>query len=264
MANRRPIYPSGSSGELIPTGVKWLLIVNVALFFLYNITGVVLSYGALWYPLGLIPGDVLERFAVWQLVTYMFLHDPGGLLHILFNMLGLWVFGATLERTWGRREFLKYYFLCGIGAGVCVVVANLIFSSNLETRTIGASGAIFGLLVAFAYLFPDQKLLVEFIVPMKAKYYAMIFGAAAFLFSLQGTGGGVSHIAHLGGMVIGFIYLKAKDSPYTSAATRRTSRPSNPIESARGWYKSWKTYRARRKFEVYMKNRDRDRGPFVH
>jgi membrane associated rhomboid family serine protease len=263
MANRRPIYPSGSS-ELIPTGVKWLLIINVAVFFLYNITGIVMGYGALWYPLGLIPGDVIQRFAVWQLVTYMFLHDPTGLLHILFNMLGLWVFGATLERTWGTREFLKYYLLCGIGAGLCVVVANLLFSANLETRTIGASGAIFGLLVAFAYLFPDQKLLVEFIVPMKAKYYAMIFGAAAFLFSLQGTGGGVSHIAHLGGMVIGFIYLRSKDrAAYPTISRRRTARP-NPFDAARGWYKSWKTQRARRKFEVYMKNRDRDRDRFVH
>jgi len=262
MANRRSIYPSGPS-ELIPAGVKWLLIINVALFFLYNVTGVVMGFGALWYPLGLIPGDVIQHFAVWQLVTYMFLHDPGGLLHILFNMLGLWVFGATLERTWGTREFLKYYFICGVGAGICVVLANVLFSPTLETRTIGASGAIFGLLLAFAYLFPDQRLLVEFIVPMKAKYYAMIFGAAEFLFSLQGTGGGVSHIAHLGGMLIGFVYLKSKEKrykPYSARNVRRTT----PVESVRNWYKSWKTYRAKRKFEVYMRNRERDRDRFVH
>ena len=145
---------------------------------------------ALWYPLGLIPGDVIQRLQCGNSShTCSFMTRPG-LLHILFNMLGLWIFGATLERTWGRREFLKYYFLCGIGAGVCVVVANLVFSANLETRTIGASGAIFGLLLAFAYLFPDQRMLVEFIVPMKAKYYAMIFGAAAFLFSFRGPGAG--------------------------------------------------------------------------
>ena len=124
--------------------------------------------------------------------------------------------------------------LCGIGAGVCVVVANLIFSANLETRTIGASGAIFGLLVAFAYLFPDQRLLVEFIVPMKAKYYAMIFGAAAFLFSLQGTGGGVSHIAHLGGMVIGFIYLRSKKPRLLSYDGQAAHRSIEPHRLAAG------------------------------
>jgi membrane associated rhomboid family serine protease len=258
MAHRRPTYPSGSS-ELIPTGVKWLLIVNVALFFLYNLTGVVLRYGALWYPLGLIPEDVIYHFAVWQLVTYMFLHDPSGLLHILFNMLGLWVFGSALERTWGRREFLKYYFLTGIGAAVCVVVANLVFSSNLSTRTIGASGAVFGLLLAFAYLFPDQMILVQFLIPIKAKYYAMIFGGAEFLFSLQGTGGGVSHIAHLGGMLIGFIYLRGQRFTRKPAFARASLR-----DSWRMRYKEWKIQRAKRKFEVYMRNKERDRDRTVH
>src|SRR5207244_9281421 len=113
-----------------------------------------------------------------QLFTYMFLHDPGGFGHILFNMLALWMFGADLERHWGTRKFLKFYFLCGIGAGLCVVVGNYLFGNPL-TRTIGASGAIYGLLMAFGVLWPDRTVLFSFLFPIKAKYFVMIIGGIA-------------------------------------------------------------------------------------
>ena len=112
--------------------------------------------GDLFHWFGLVPQAVVEVFAVWQLVTYMFLHDPRGFGHILFNMLTLWMFGKDLEATWGTRRFLKFYFVCGVGAGICVVIGNSLFGT-MATRTIGASGAIFGLLLAFGMLFPDRR-----------------------------------------------------------------------------------------------------------
>ena len=251
------ILPPRSHGYF-PEGVKWLLISNIALFVLYFFS-VRVGFVGFWDSLGLIPADVVGHLAVWQLVTYLFLHDPFGFGHILLNMLPLWMFGADLERTWGRDRFLKYYFLCGIGAGLCVVLANILFSSNWNTRTIGASGAIYGLLFAFGYLYPDREILFSFLFPMKAKYFVMIIGGIAFLSSLSGSGGGVSHVAHLGGMVIGFLYLR-RQKTYRRPAYAKASLG----DTLRQRYKEWKIQRARRKFEVYMRDRERDRDRFVH
>lgn len=241
-----------------PQGVKWLLVANIALFVLYFFSVRVGLAGA-WEPFQLVPGDVLRHFALWQLVTYLFLHDPFGFSHILFNMLALWMFGADLERTWGRHEFLKYYFLCGVGAGLCVIVANLLFSNNLNSSTIGASGAIYGLLFAFGYLYPDREILFSFLFPIKAKYFVMIIGAIAFLSSVGGSGNGISHVAHLGGMVIGFFYLRTRGRSRRPAYAR-----ASLGDSLRSRYKEWKVQRAKRKFEVYMRNRDRDRDRTIH
>jgi membrane associated rhomboid family serine protease len=257
MANGSRIFSPRPYG-IFPEGVKWLLISNVALFVLYYFS-VVAGYQRAWEPFGLIPSDVVRSLSLWQLVTYMFLHDPFSFGHILFNMLTLWMFGADLERTWGRQAFLKYYFLCGIGAGLCVVLANVLFSDNWNTRTIGASGAIYGLLFAFGYLYPDREILFSFLFPMKAKYFVMIIGAIAFLSSVGGSGGGVSHIAHLGGMVIGYFYLRSQRLSRRPAYARASF-----SDSLRMRYKEWKVQRAKRKFEVYMRNRDRNRDRSVH
>jgi membrane associated rhomboid family serine protease len=256
MAYRNTISPPRSYGNL-PEGVKWLLIANVTLFLLYFFS-TVLGYGGLWVPFALSPDDVLDRFSVWQVVTYMFLHDPLGVFHILFNMLGLWWFGADLERMWGRDEFLKYYFLCGIGAGLCVVAAGWLFESQRSGITIGASGALFGLLLAFGYLFPDREILLYFLFPIKAKYFVMLFGAIAFLMSFR-PGTGVSHIAHLGGMLIGYLYLRSRTQSRRPAYARASAGAT-----LRQKYKEWKIARARRKFEVYMRKRENDRDRFVH
>src|SRR3982751_3792843 len=140
MAYRYRSRPTGFSySSYFTSGVKFLLISNIALFVIYYFA-VLSGYAGLFYPLGLIPAHIVHHFAIWQLVTYMFLHDPLSFSHILFNMVALWMVGSDLERTWGTRRFMKYYFLCGIGAGICVVVANLVFSGDgLNTRTIGAS-----------------------------------------------------------------------------------------------------------------------------
>ncbi|HUQ92956.1 MAG TPA: rhomboid family intramembrane serine protease [Bryobacteraceae bacterium] len=244
-----PRPPGSTSSEYFPSAVKWLLISNTALFLLYFFA-VRAGLGSLFHPFGLVPGAVLGSFALWQLVSYMFLHDPYSFGHILFNMLTLWMFGADLERTWGRRAFLKYYFLCGIGAGICVVFGNLFFGS-LNTRTIGASGAIYGLLLAFGVLYPDRVVLFSFLFPIKAKYFVMIIGAIAFLSSFGGSDGGVSHVAHLGGMVFGYAYLKG----FLGGKRKSVSLG----EGFRRRYHQWRLYRAKKKFQVYMRKQGSDR-----
>jgi membrane associated rhomboid family serine protease len=246
-ASRTPGY---ISSEFFPAGVKWLLISNIALFVLYFFA-VRSGFGYVFYPFGLVPGAVLGSFSVWQLVTYMFLHDPYGFGHILFNMLTLYMFGADLERQWGRRAFLRFYFLCGIGAGVCVVIANAL-AGSLNTRTIGASGAIYGLLLAFGVLYPDRTVLFSFLFPIKAKYFVMIIGAIAFLSSLGASEGSVSHFAHLGGMIFGYGYLKGAGFRW------------NPMDTLRQQYREWKLRRAKKKFQVFLRKQDSKRGPSIH
>jgi len=235
-----------------PPGVKWLIFANVAIFVLQILFA---DYGRIWLSLfNLMPYDVV-RGQVWQLVTYMFLH--GGIGHILFNMLTLWMFGAAVEQTWGTRRFVQYYFICGIGAGVCVVLANLIYG-DMRQPTIGASGAILGVLLAFGMLFPETEILLMFLFPVKAKYAVMIFGAIAFLGELQG-GGLVSNVAHLGGMLVGYLYIRQQFSP-----RRRPRMASSPSFSATGWWRDYKMQRAKKKFQVYMKKQGQDKGPWVN
>lgn len=252
----------GRYSPYFPQGVKWLLISNIALFVLFFFA-VHSGYGGIFLPFYLAPAEVLGRLAIWQLVTYMFLHDPFGFTHILFNMLMLWMFGADLERSWGTRRFLNYYFLCGIGAGFCVVLANLLFAGG-GGRTIGASGAIYGLLLAFGMMYPDRQVLFSFLFPIKAKYFVMILGAIAFLSSFAAPGGPVSHIAHLGGMVFGYFYLRTERRTAPAFPGGPRKRRTSLIGSAREWYKEWKLQRARKKFQTYMRKHQRDRDPFVH
>ena len=234
-----------------PNGVKWLIISNVAIYLIYFF-GSLINKAPIFGSLELTPAEVV-RGAIWQLVTYLFLHSLGSLWHIIFNMLALWMFGAPIEETWGTRRFVQYYFICGIGAGVCVVLANLAFGDPY-TRTIGASGAIYGLLLAFGMLFPNQTVLLSFLFPIKAKYMVMIFGAIAFLSSFQ-TGSTVSNLAHLGGMLFGFIYMKMQ------FGARRTT--EFQFDFGRRW-KEYKLQRARKKFKVYLKRHGSGDGPWVN
>jgi len=238
-----------------PPAVKWLLISNTAIFI---ITGLLpREFAPHVRLLALTPVAVVDHFAIWQLVTYLFLHggispaltDPW---HLVFNMLALWMFGSPLEETWGTRRFLKYYFVCGIGAGVCDVIANALVGS-WGTSTIGASGAIFGLLIAFGMLFPESTVLMGFLFPIKAKYMVAIY-AAVELYMLRGVNTGVSNFAHLGGMLVGYIYLKSK----LPAVHVR-------MPDMAGAYRQWKMQRAKRKFQVYMRKHGGPRsGPWVN
>ena len=227
-----------------PTGVKWLLIVNTAVFILTSLAPQ--SFADDIKMLALTPAAVVYHLAFWQLATYLFLH--GGIWHLLFNMLTLWMFGVQLERDWGTRRFLKYYFLCGIGAGLCDVALHAA-TGDWRTSTIGASGAIFGLLLAFGVLYPDQMVLMNFLFPIKAKYMVMIYGAIELWMSI-GPNTGVSSIAHLGGMLFGYVYLKGRW-------------PAWRMPDAAGAYRQRKLQRAKRKFQVYMRKQG-GRGPWVN
>ena len=248
MAQSRYTYRRSSFFGYFPTGVKWLLIVNTVVFLFTSLFA--RQFGDDIRLLALAPVAVVQHFAIWQLVTYLFLH--GGITHLLFNMLALWMFGTPLESDWGTRQFLKYYFICGIGAGVCDVAMNAMIG-NWLTSTIGASGAIYGLLLAFGVCYPEQTVLMGFLFPIKAKYMVMIYAAIELYLSL-GVNNGISNIAHLGGMVVGFLYLKSS-LPRMKLKLR--------LPDWRGAYRQWILQRAKKKFQVYMRKHG-DRGPFVN
>ncbi len=177
--------------------VRVLILINGAIFVLQELLRISLA------PVfGLVPNEVVRHIAVWQLITYMFLH--GGFLHVAFNMFALWMFGSQLEQTWGTKRFVRYYFITGVGAGLI----NIAFNVGSSIPTIGASGAIFGLLLAYGVTFPNNLVLLYFFIPIKAKYFVMIFAALEFLMARSYTMDGVAHFAHLGGMAIGLLYLK--------------------------------------------------------
>jgi membrane associated rhomboid family serine protease len=236
------------SSGYFPDGVKWLLISNVAIFVLSYLAAGTNFLAEVFPWLALHPYYVIHRLAIWQLATYLFLH--GGVWHLLINMFTLWMFGVTLEKDWGTRRFLKYYFICGIGAGLCDVAVNALLG-NWNTSTIGASGAIYGLLLAFGVMYPDTTILFSFLFPIKAKYFVMIYGAIELLAALGTRNTGVSNIAHLGGMAFGFIYLKMHF-------------PTMDLEEVRGWYRRWKMQRAKKKFQVYLRKQGSDRDRWVN
>ena len=240
-------YTSG----YFPQGVKWLLIVNIGVFLLMFLAQL-LGVGSAFRLFALSPEAVIRNFAVWQLFTYLFLH--GGVMHLLVNMFTLWMFGRSLETDWGTRPFLKYYFLCGVGAGICDVTVNALLGHWL-VGTIGASGAIYGLLLAFGVLYPNQTVLFDFLFPIKAKYFVMIYGALALMGAVGSSNSGVSNVAHLGGMVFGFAYLKLR--------LARVSLPS--MSALRRQYNQWKLERAKKKFQVYMRRHESSKkGPWVN
>ena len=186
--------------------VKCLIIANAAVFLLQNIIYMIFGRPYLSLLFGLNSQAVLHGF-IWQPVTYMFLHY--NFTHLLFNMFALWMFGSDIEEAWGARSFLFYYFFTGIGAGLL----SFLTSIGVNVITIGASGAIFGILVAFGMLFPDRTVLAFFLFPMRARTFVILF-AAIELWMTLGSGpraGGVARFAHLGGMLFGYLYLKYGD-----------------------------------------------------
>jgi len=195
---------SGFRGRrLLPPAVKGLLIANGVIFILQELGG---SH-SFWRSFGLTPSAFWVG-AFWQPLTYMFLH--GGFTHLLFNMLALWMFGTVLESLWGTKGFLSYYFLTGIGAGL----SNCLLTPNADIVIIGASGAVYGLLAAYGLLFPNTVIYFSFLFPIRAKYLVLLFGLFEFIASIRmvsGDHGMVAHIVHLGGMVIGVVYIKRFD-----------------------------------------------------
>ena len=214
-------------GGPITRTVRALIIINVGVYLL-QIVSHLLGNNFIDLYFGLVPIRVTQELMLWQLATYMFLH--GGVFHIFFNMLTLFMFGNELERYWGTPRFLNYYFITGIGAGFC----SWMVAPHSFSVVIGASGAIYGLLLAYGLTYPNRIVYVNFLLPIKVKWLVLIMGAMAFLSSLGGESG-VANIAHLGGMVIGYLVLKGK-----------------------GWYDKYRYFneqrqreQLKRQFEVY-------------
>jgi membrane associated rhomboid family serine protease len=181
----------------LPPVTQALLLANVAIFFLGDLLGPgLLSPFALW-PIG-------GGFWPWQIVTYAFLH--GSFNHLFFNMLGLWMFGAELEQIWGRNRFITFYFASVIAAALTQLVVN--FALGSLAPTIGASGGLFGLLLAFAMIFPNRIILLFFVIPLKAKYLVALYGLIELYQGAYVLNSGVAHFAHLGGMLGGLLTIR--------------------------------------------------------
>jgi len=223
-------------GPVTPA-VRGLLYANIAVYVAS------LIFPAIVDALGLVPRQVLEHGWIWQPVTYMFVHARTP-THILFNMLILWMFGVELERMWRTRFFLKFYAVTGIGAGVISILVSLLpFAAARATynaEIIGASGALYGLLLAFALYYPNRPILMFFFFPVPAKYFVAILGAIAFITSVEGSSG-VAATTHLGGLLVAYLYLQGGRGGLTAELKYR--------------YLKWKMNRLRRKFDVYSGGR---------
>lgn len=182
----------------LPPVTQALILSNVIVYFAEGAGfGLNLDMLALW-PLG-------PAFMPWQVLTYAFLH--GGFTHLLFNMFGLYMFGGEIERVWGSPRFLKYYLVCALSGAA----AQLVFSAVTGARApmVGASGAIFGLLIAFAMVYPNRKILLLIPpIPMRAPVFVALYGGLELFLGITGTAAGVAHFAHLGGLAGGYLYLK--------------------------------------------------------
>ena len=213
MSYNQPYSPGGF--QVIPPAIKTIIMINVAVFLLQlTPAGEMLTLmGGLW-PVGSHKFGGYG-FHLWQPVTYMFLHGSFG--HLFFNMFALWIFGAEIENYWGTRHFTTYYFVCGIGAAIINILATM----GDPYPTVGASGAIYGVLLAFGMMFPDRYIFLYFLVPVKAKYFVAGYAFIEFISGLgsqsMGSGSNIAHFAHLGGMLIGFIYITFMRNEWTIA-----------------------------------------------
>ena len=182
----------------LPPVTQALLLANIAIFCLDELLGRTLTvWFALW-PIG------SGGFWPWQIVSYAFLH--GSFNHLFFNMLGLWMFGSELEQVWGQKRYLQFYAASVIAAALTQLLVNALLGSSAPT--IGASGGLFGLLLAFAMIFPDRVILLFFVLPMKAKYLVALYGLIELYQGVYVMNSGVAHFAHLGGMLGGLLTIR--------------------------------------------------------
>jgi membrane associated rhomboid family serine protease len=190
-----------SSDSITHGWVFKLIIFNCLVYIIQSFEPVLSLYGAL------VPQSIIEKGRIWQIVTYMFMH--GSPMHLLFNMYALFIFGMTVEDVWGSRKFVLYYLFCGAGAGITIFLIGFIKGGIAYlVPTVGASGAVFGLLLAFGIFFPEAEVLLFFFVPMKARTMVFVFGAMELFMELSNGGlDSISHVGHLGGILFGLIYF---------------------------------------------------------
>lgn len=223
--------------------VRLLLILTGAGFVLTYFPLLIAHWRLPFVLFGLTPYAVTHYLYVWQPVTYLFLH--AGFFHILFNLYVLWVFGPDIEHEWGGRKFLFYYFLTGVGAGI----VDVLIGPSSPVMTIGCSGALFGVMLAYALLFPN-RIIYYLVIPMRAKWFVAIMGVIEFVDLLGAPNSGVSYIAHLSGLAIGYVYLRGFGFPVNFQ--RR--------------YDDWRRARLRKQFQIYMRKHEKkdDSGPWVN
>ena len=250
MRRSAPYVSSYSFGPgPLSSAMKALIGANVVVFLLTSVSP------GLEQSLGFMPERVIRQFQIWQLATYMFVHAPApNFFHLLFNMLALWMFGTELERTWGTRYFLKFYFVTGIGAAILTVLFSLMPFSFAQaiygSVIIGASGAIFGLLLAYAMYFPERRIYMYFLFPLPARTFVAIIGAIELFTSISGVRGGIANATHLGGLLVAYLYLK--------------SARMDPLGEMKYRYLRWKINRGRKKFDVYSGGRADDWDRRIH
>jgi membrane associated rhomboid family serine protease len=183
---------------LFTDAIKILVSVNFGIFLLQTVA----KTEGLFFPLfGLVPKLVWSEFMIWQPFTYLFFH--GGIWHVLINMFVLWMFGSELERIWGKGHFLKFYFVTGVGAGL----VTMIFGLNSMTPIVGASGAVYGVLLAYGLTYPNRTVYLYGIIPIKSLWFVIGIGVIAFMSSFDNVSQ-ISHLTHLSGMMIGYLMLK--------------------------------------------------------
>ena len=241
-----------------PRALKKLLWANFIVWFVFAVGFAVRMelMVLLFRGLSLTPGLFL-RGAVWQPVTYLFLHDPGGLWHVLLNLFALWMFGGTLARDWGSRRFLHFYFICGVGAAL-IDVAVRMMTGSAGVATVGASGAVLAVVTAFAVRYPNTPILISFILPVPAWVVAVGYAAINLLGAVQdlshgGNPTGTAFTIHLAGMALGYYFVR-----------RRAGLPRLPAWNLEAKVRQWKLRRARKKFEVYMREREKRDDPWLH
>jgi membrane associated rhomboid family serine protease len=235
MANNRGSHPQMQFSMMVPVTpvVRWLIGINVGIWIIFQLIleGYFLSGSPITRTFGFVPENFITHFYVWEPLTYMFLHSRN-VFHITFNMLLLWWLGAELEQRWGSKFFLSFYLVSGIGAGIIyglvVLLHGLVFTPSVavwETPVVGASGAIFGLMLAYGMIFGERVVYFMMVFPMRAKYFVMILGAVEVVTLLNnGMGhGDVANLAHLGGIASGFLFLQG----YTRMQQRRWRKQSD-------------------------------------
>ncbi len=192
--------------QLFTDAIKILVSVNFGIYILQSVSG---KEDVFFRLFGLVPSTFISDLMLWQPFTYMFFHAPFyssvGISHILLNMLGLWVFGRELEEAWGKTKFLRYYFTTGIGSGLI----TYFFQISSDNPVIGASGAVYGILLAYGISYPNRMLYIWGLIPVRSMWLVIIMGSIAF-FGLLGNADGISHVTHISGMLIGYVLLKKK------------------------------------------------------
>ena len=192
--------------QLFTDAIKILVSVNFGIYILQSVSG---KEDVFFRLFGLVPSTFISDLMLWQPFTYLFFHAPFyssvGISHILLNMLGLWVFGRELEEAWGKTKFLRYYFTTGIGSGLI----TYFFQISSDNPVIGASGAVYGILLAYGISYPNRMLYIWGLIPVRSMWLVIIMGSIAF-FGLLGNADGISHVTHISGMLIGYVLLKKK------------------------------------------------------